>query len=221
MSDGTLYIGTKRYSSWSLRGWLPVKLAGLDVEEVVIPLAGGSTPAVKATSPSGFVPYLVHRGLRIWDSLAIGEYCAEQAPGLWPEDAAARAHARSISAEMHSGFRELRINMPMSLFRSGEGFQPSAAVRADVARIDAIWRVTRAQFGAGGPYLFGETMGIADAMYAPVVFRFMTYQPPLSAEAEAYCAAMLAHPLMQDWKRVAAKEPEAWFIPAMEAAVTA
>jgi glutathione S-transferase len=122
---------------------------------------------------------------------------------------------------MHSGFRELRINMPMSLFREGAGFQPSAAVRADIARIDAIWRVTRAQFGAGGPNLFGESPGIADAMYAPVVFRFMTYQPPLSAEAEAYCAAMLAHPLMQDWKRVAAKEPEAWFIPAMEAAVTA
>jgi glutathione S-transferase len=122
---------------------------------------------------------------------------------------------------MHSGFRELRINMPMSLFRSGAGFGPSVAVRADIARVDAIWRVTRAQFGAGGPYLFGETPGIADAMYSPVVFRFMTYQPPLSAEAKEYCAAMLSHPLMQDWKNAAAAEPEAWFIPAMEAPVTA
>jgi glutathione S-transferase len=221
MTDGTLYIGTKRYSSWSLRGWLPVKLAGLAVDEVVIPLAGGSTPAVKAASPSGFVPYLVHNGLQIWDSLAIGEYCAELAPGLWPADTAARAHARSIAAEMHAGFRELRIAMPMSLFRNAAGTGQTPAVLADIARIDTIWSTTRARFGATGPYLFGETLTAADAMYAPVVFRFMTYQPPLSTTATAYYTAMLAHPLMQDWKAAAAVEPEAWYIAAMEAPATA
>ena len=121
MSDGTLYLGTKRYSSWSLRGWLAVRLAGLDVTEEMIALAGGSTPAVKAASPSGFVPYLVHEGARVWDSLAICEYCAEVHPSLWPAERKARAHARAIAAEMHSGFRELRMNMPMSLFRSGVG----------------------------------------------------------------------------------------------------
>src|SRR5271157_2614632 len=105
MADGTLYIGTRRYSSWSLRGWLAVKLARLDVEEKVIRLAGGDTPEVKAISPGGTVPYLEHRGARIWESLAIAEYCAELAPALWPEERLARAHARAIAAEMHAGFR--------------------------------------------------------------------------------------------------------------------
>jgi glutathione S-transferase len=215
MPDGTLYIGTKRYSSWSLRGWLPVRLAGLDVDEVVIPLAGGSTPAVKAASPSGFVPYLEHDGNRIWDSLAIGEYCAELHPALWPASRADRAHARAVAAEMHSGFRELRINMPMSLFRAGKGAGQTPAVLADIARIDAVWAQTLAR--SGGPFLNGATMGVADAMYAPVVFRFMTYQPALSDAARAYCATMRAHPLMQEWYGQAAQEPAEWFIATMEA----
>lgn len=217
MSDSRLYIGTRRYSSWSLRGWLPVRLAGLDVEEIVLPLAGGSTPAVKQTSPSGFVPYLVHDGNKVWDSLAICEYCAELMPGLWPDDRAARAHARSISAEMHAGFRELRINMPMSLFRQAAGAGQLPGVLTDIARIDAIWSTTRARFGAGGNYLFGASLGIADAMYAPVVFRFMTYRPTLSPVAQAYADAMLAHPLMAEWLEKARDEPKDWHLPKMEA----
>jgi glutathione S-transferase len=220
MSDGTLYIGTKRYSSWSLRGWLPVRLAGLDVTEVVIPLAGGSTPAVKQASPSGFVPYLEHEGRKIWDSLAICEYCAELVPGLWPADRTARAHARSISAEMHSGFRDLRMNMPMSLFRSAEGAGQTPECLADIARIDAIWCETRARFGADGPYLFGPAIGIADAIYAPVVFRFMTYRPTLSPVAQHYMAAMLDHALMREWLDAARDEPEEWHIARMEAPAT-
>src|SRR5689334_9509124 len=108
MANGRLYIGTRRYSSWSMRGWLAVKLAGLDVEEIVIRLAGGNTAEVKSASPSGFVPYLEHDGVRVWESLAICEYCAELSHSLWPDSRLARAHARSISAEMHAGFRELR-----------------------------------------------------------------------------------------------------------------
>ena len=140
MAEGRLFIGTKMYSSWSLRGWLAVRLAELDVEEVVIPLAGGSTPAVKDATPSGTVPYLEHRGARVWESLSIIEYCAELAPSLWPEDPAARAHARSIAAEMHAGFRGLRMAMPMTILNRfpGQGRTPEAL--ADIARIEAIWR---------------------------------------------------------------------------------
>ncbi len=218
MSDGTLYIGTKRYSSWSLRGWMPVMLAGLQVSETVIPLAGGSTPAVKATSPSGFVPYLVHNGVKIWDSMAIGEYCAEIMPSLLPQDRAARAQARAVAAEMHSGFRDLRMNMPMSLFREAKGAGQTVGSLADIARIDAVWSGTRAQFGKGGPYLFGSEITLADTMYAPVVFRFMTYQPKLSTVAQEYVATMLDHHLMRQWLNEARAEPQAWHIAKMEAA---
>lgn len=213
-----LYIGTRRYSSWSLRGWLSVRLAGLGVEEIVIPLAGGSTPGVKAVSPGGTVPYLEHAGNKVWDSLAIAEYCAEQAPGLWPESPAARAHARVISAEMHAGFRELRMAMPMSLFRPAAGTCNSDAVAADIARIETIWRETRARFGAGGPFLFGRTFNNADAMYAPVVARLLTYTPPLAADSAAYCAAVRAHPLVARWYDDAAAEPAAWHIEKYESA---
>lgn len=217
MADGKLYIGTKRYSSWSLRGWLPVRLARLDVEEIVIPLAGGATAAVKAVAPGGTVPYLEHRGARVWESLAICEYCAEFAPELWPAAPAARAHARSIAGEMHAGFRELRMAMPMSLFRTGAaGTCRTPGALADIARIDAIWREALAL--SGGPYLFGATLGNADAMYAPVVARFLTYQPDLSPEAAAYCAAIRAHPLVATWYDEAAAEPAAWHLPSYEAA---
>ena len=215
MTQNRIFLGTKRYSSWSLRGWLAVKLAGLDVEEVMLALAGGSTPAVKAASPSGFVPYLEHDGNCIWDSLAIGEYCAELAPALWPASRADRAHARAVAAEMHSGFRELRINMPMSLFRMGKGAGRTEAVLADIARIERVWGETLTR--SGGPYLNGAMPGIADCMYAPVVFRFMTYQPVLNPVSEAYCATMRAHPLMADWMAAAEVEPTAWYIASMEA----
>jgi glutathione S-transferase len=200
-----------------LRGWLPVRLARLDVEETVIPLSGRSTQAVKAVSPSGLVPYLEHRGIRVWESLAICEYCAEVAPGLWPHDAAARAHARAIASEMHAGFRDLRMAMPMSLFRRAAGAGRTAGALADITRIEAIWRETRTQFGGGGPYLFGATFSNADVMYAPVVTRFLTYQPELSAATRAYCDAVRAHPLMEAWYAAAAEEPAEWFIPEHEA----
>ena len=218
---GRIIIGTRRYSSWSLRGWLPVRLAGLDVEEVVMPLAGGHTASIHMISPGGTVPVLDHDGNLIWESLAIGEYCAELKPGLWPADRAARALARSVSSEMHAGFRALRQNMPMSLFRSAAGAGRIPEVLADIARIEAIWRDCRGRFGAGGPYLFGAGFTVADAMYAPVVCRFLTYQPELSAASSAYCDAVRAHPLMEEWYRAAAAEPESWRLPAVEAPLQA
>jgi glutathione S-transferase len=211
MSDGRLVIGTKRYSSWSLRGWLMVQMAGLDVEEVVVPLAGGGgTAAVKAISPNGLVPYLEHLGARMWESIAIAEYCAESAPTLWPADRAARAHARSIAAEMHAGFRALRMAMPMNLGRTfpGQGRNPDCL--ADIARVEAIW--AEALAAHTGPFLFGRAFTLADAMYAPVVTRFLTWQPELADVTQAYCQAVRAHPLMDRWYREAAAEPREWLL---------
>ncbi len=210
MADGRLVIGTKRYSSWSLRGWLCVRMAALDVEEVVVPLAGGATQAIKDISPNGLVPYLEHRGARMWESIAIAEYCAEHAPALWPADRAARAHARSIAAEMHAGFRGLRIAMPMNLGRtfSGRGRTPEAL--ADIARIEAIW--AEALRAHGGPFLFGRDFTLADAMYAPVVTRFLTWQPELTGTTQAYCQAVRAHPLVARWYDEAAQEPPGWLL---------
>jgi glutathione S-transferase len=210
MAEGRLVIGTKRYSSWSLRGWLLVHLAGLDVEEVVVPLAGGVTQAIRDISPNGLVPYLEHRGARMWESSAIAEYCAEHAPALWPADRVARAHARSIAAEMHAGFRALRMNMPMNLGRTFPGRGRTPESLADIARIEAIW--AEALAGHDGPFLFGRDFGAADAMYAPVVTRFLTWQPELSAVSHGYCAAVRAHPLVDRWYREAAAEPAAWLL---------
>jgi glutathione S-transferase len=211
MPDGRLVIGTKRYSSWSLRGWLCVRMAGLDVEEVLVPLAGGGgTQAIRDISPNGMVPYLEHLGARLWESIAIAEYCAEHVPTLWPADRAARAHARSIAAEMHAGFRGLRMAMPMNLGRSfaGRGRTPDAL--ADIARIEAIW--AEALAAHGGPFLFGRAFTLADAMYAPVVTRFLTWQPELTATSQAYCRAVRAHPLVAQWYDEAAAEPAAWLL---------
>jgi glutathione S-transferase len=220
MPEGTLTIGTRRYSSWSLRGWLPVRLAGLDVAEVVIPLAGGATAAVQAATDGATVPFLEHRGNRIWESLAICEYCAEFAPALWPAEQPARTRARVIAAEMHAGFRGLRQAMPMSLFRDAVGAGRTPEALQDIARVEHLWRETRRSFGAAGPYLFGATFTNADVMYAPVVARFLTYRPDLSAEALAYCEAVRAHPLMQAWYAMAAQEPAAWFLPGYESPLT-
>lgn len=210
MAEGRLVIGTRRYSSWSLRGWLAVRLAELDVEEVVIPLADGATPALTAATPTGLVPYLEHRGARVWDSLAICEYCAEFAP-LWPGERVARAAARSIAAEMHSGFRALRMAMPMVTERAeAAGRGRTAECLADIARIEQVWGEVRAAHGREGPYLFGAAFGAADAMFAPVVVRLLTYRPELSAAARDYCAAVRAHPLVAEWYRLAAAEPMAW-----------
>lgn len=213
MSDGRLFIGTRRYSSWSLRGWLAVRMAGLDVEEVVIPLRGGNTPEVRAL-PSRQVPYLEHQGNQVWESVAIAEYCAEHRPGLWPEDPAARALARTIGAEMHAGFRALRLALPMNLGREDRPtpLAPGikAEVEADVVRIEWLWSEARRRFGEGGPYLFGATFTLADALYAPVVTRFLSYAAPLGPEARAYCGAVRAHPLVAEWYAGAAAEPPTW-----------
>jgi glutathione S-transferase len=211
MAEGRLVIGTKRYSSWSMRGWLAVHLAGLDVEEVVVPLAGGGgTVAIKAISPNGMVPYLEHRGARMWESLAIGEYCAEFAPALWPADRIIRAHARAIASEMHAGFRNLRIAMPMNLGRTFPGGGRTPESLADIARVEAIW--AEALAAHGGPFLFGRAFGLADVMYAPVVARFLTWQPELAATSRAYCDAVRTHPLVDRWYREAAAEPAAWLL---------
>lgn len=210
MADGRLVIGTKRYSSWSLRGWLAVQLAGLDVEEVVLPLAGGSSPEVKRLTPSGTVPYLEHGGARIWESLAILEYCAELAPALWPADRAARAHARSIAAEMHAGFRGLRMAMPMNILREFPGQRRTPEALEDIARIETLW--AEALAAHGGPFLFGAEFGAADVMFAPVVCRFLTWQPELTPTSKAYVAAVRAHPLMERWYADAAAEPAAWLL---------
>jgi glutathione S-transferase len=210
MAQGRLVIGSKRYSSWSLRGWLAVRLAGLDVEEVVIPLAGGTTPAVQEATPSGTVPYLEHDGARVWESLAIAEYCAERAPGLWPADRVARAHARAIASEMHAGFRGLRMAMPMNLGRTFPGQRRTPEALADIARIEAIW--AEALKAHGGPFLFGATFGLADAMYAPVATRFLTWAPDLAATSRAYVDAVRRHPLMERWYAEAAAEPATWQI---------
>ena len=186
--------------------------------ETVIPLAGGTTPAVKTVSPGGTVPYLEHNGAKIWESLAIAEYCAEISPALWPADRIARAHARAIAGEMHAGFRELRMAMPMSLFRPAAGTCLTEGAAIDIARIQSLWADTSARYGAGGPYLFGAAFTNADAMYAPVVARLLTYRPPLTPAAQAYCDAVRAHPLIDQWYAEAASEPAAWHLEKYETA---
>lgn len=211
MSDLTLVMGNKAYSSWSLRPWLAMKQAGLAFAETVIPLRQPDTAArIAEHSPSGRVPSLIHAGLTVWDSLAICEYVAELAPeaGLWPADRAARAVARAVSAEMHSGFVSLRTSMPMNLKGDRKGQGMTDATAADIARIEALWADMRARFGipAGGPFLFGA-FTIADAMFAPVVTRLETYGVAVSPESRAYMDAVLALPAMREWIAAAKEEP--------------
>ena len=213
MSEGVLYIGHRRYSSWSLRGWLAVRLAGLDVDVRVLRFERpGPTKAIAELSPNGLVPFLEHNGARVWESLAICDYCAEMRPTLWPADRVARAHAKSMSAEMHAGFRELRIAMWMNLGRDFSGLGRTPGALADIARIQALWAETRARFAGGGPFLFGYEFGVADAMFAPVVARFLGWRPEISKETADYCAAVRAHPLVAEWYEGAAAEPDAWLI---------
>lgn len=210
MPDGRLFLGTRRYSSWSMRGWLAVRLAGLNVEDVVIPFTRpGPTEAIARLSPNGLVPYLEHDGARVWESLAILEYCAERSD-LWPRDPAARAHARSMAAQIHAGFGALRQAMWTNLGADFAGLGRTPQALADVAHIERLWSHTRRRFGAGGPFLFGETFGAADVMYAPVVARFLTWRPVLSFETDAYCRAVRDHELVAAWYDAAAQEPEAW-----------
>jgi len=222
MADFTVVIGNKNYSSWSMRGWLMARIAGIEFEEVVIPLDLPETqPAIRKHSPSGRVPVLLHRGLAIWESLAIAEYLNDLKPEaiLWPSSAAARAHARAISAEMHAGFAELRNNMPMNIRASYPGKGMTPGVRADIERISGLWRDCRKRFAGAfqkdDGFLFG-TFGAADAMYAPVVTRLRTYGVKVDSDGDAYCNAVLAHPAVKDWIDAAKHEP--WLISAYELA---
>jgi glutathione S-transferase len=209
MAEFTLYVGNKNYSSWSLRPWLALKRTGAEFDEVLIPLDQPTTRAtILKVSPSGRVPVLLHGEFAVWDSLAICEYLAERFPEakLWPEDGAARAVARSASAEMHSGFAALRGHLPMNIRSSFPNRGVTPEVQAEINRIVALWRDCRRRFGAGGPFLFGD-FTIADAMFAPVVTRFRTYRVALDDEAQAYCDAVWAMPAMQEWAQAAANEP--------------
>jgi glutathione S-transferase len=205
----TLIIGNKNYSSWSLRTWIVLKYFEIPFTEILIPLyTPESREAIIKHSPAGKVPILHHNGVTIWESISICEYLAEKFPEkrLWPKKAEARAFARSISAEMHAGFQTLRQNMPMNCraYLPGKGRAPG--VYEDIRRITAIWRECRERFGKGGEFLFGN-FTIADAMYAPVVTRFITYGVELSGVEKEYCDTIFKLPAMQEWYEAARKEP--------------
>jgi glutathione S-transferase len=204
----TLVLGTRNASSWSFRAWLVLRLAKLSFEEVVIAMSRPDTAdRIARWSPSGRVPVLLVDDRPIWDSLAISEFAAELCAELWPSEQLARAHARSVSAEMHSGFAELRSFMPMDFTAR---FEPPGrlltAVARDISRIEAIWTDCRRRYAADGPYLFGQ-FSIADAMYAPVVSRFVTYAIELGPAAAAYAKQIQQLPLWTEW--AAAAEAEA------------
>jgi len=205
----TLTIASKNYGSWSLRGWLLCKMAGLEFEEVQ---AKSDDPAMRAEllllSPSFLVPCLTHDGVIVWDTLAIAEYLNELNPAakLMPADRAARAHCRAISGEMHSGFANLRSALPMNLKAHYPGFKLWAGAQADIERIIAIWRECLS--ASKGVYLFGREPCVADAMYAPVVTRFLTYDVKLDDQCRAYCTAIMAMPHMQEWVAGAKAEPD-------------
>jgi glutathione S-transferase len=212
----TLVVGNKNYSSWSMRPWVAMKAAGIPFEEKLIPLyQDGSKAQILAVSPAGKVPILIDGDIRVWESLAIIDHLAERFPdaGLWPKDPAARAHARAISAEMHSGFAALRNECSMNLRRPAKAHAISPDAQANVARIDALWTDCRSRFGAGGPFLFGAFCA-ADAMYAPVVARFAIYRLAASAASQAYMAAVMAHPAYAEWKAAGVKEP--WVVAEFE-----
>jgi glutathione S-transferase len=208
MTETILTISSKNYSSWSLRGWLLCRMAGLKFVEEVVPV---DDPANRAEllllSPSILVPCLTHQGIRIWDTLAIAEFLNELRPkaGLLPADRGARARCRSICGEMHSGFTNLRSALPMNLKARHPGFKIWAGAQADIDRITTIWRECFAAYH--GPYLFGK-LTMADAMYAPVVTRFLTYDVKLDADCAGYCDRIMALPDMIAWCDAATLEPE-------------
>ena len=210
-----LLIGNKNYSSWSLRPWLLLKVAGIPFEEEVVPFhLPDWKERIRETNPAGQVPALVvERGGRrivVWESLAICDYVARLRPeaGLWPRDPEALALALSASAEMHAGFSRLRQNMPMNVRKSLPGRGMGEGVQADIDRVTAIWRDARGRFGGDeGPFLFGRSFGVADAMYAPVVWRFATYAVDLDPVSAAYRDHMLGLAEMREWAEAAAAEP--------------
>ena len=214
MSDFTLIVGNKNYSSWSLRPWLALRHAGIPFEERLLLLFDENwKEAIAAVSPSARVPVLLHGERTVWETLAIIEYVHELYPdaGLWPEDRDARAVARAVANEMHAGFIALRNHMPMNLRRTdlkGRGRGPG--VEGDIARICEIWRDCRNRYGAGGDFLFGA-FGAADAMYAPVVTRLDTYGVELDETCAAYSRAVLTLPAFVEWREAALQEP--WIVP--------
>ena len=216
-----LVIANKLYSSWSLRPWMLMRAFDIAFDETVIPLKQPDTKErISKASPSGKVPVLNDGGTQIWESLAIVEYLAEKYPdkAIWPKDVTARGHARAISNEMHGGFQTLRQSCPMNL---GKRFAPPPMnddLKINVARVEQIWRETRAKFGQSGPFLYGS-FSAADAMYAPVVTRLDTYQIPVADETRKYMDAVLHHPAYLSWRTDAFKEP--WTIPEYEAGHTA
>lgn len=204
-----LVIGNKNYSSWSMRPWIAMKAAGIAFEEILIPLYGpGSAEAILKHSPAGKVPILHDGDFAVWDSLAILEYLAEKFPDaqLWPPDAQARARARSVSAEMHSGFQPLRQHCTMNLWLSPRPRPMPDEVYANMKRIETIWAECRAQYGQGGAFLFGKRFGNADAMYAPVVARFRNYGLPVGPATLAYMDAVTATPAWKEWEEAGLKE---------------
>jgi len=209
MAEASLTISSKNYSSWSLRGWLLCKMAGLDVEEKVASMDDPSTRAeLLLLSPSFLVPRLDHGSVKVWDTLAIGEYLHELKPeaGLLPADPVARAHCRAVCGEMHSGFANLRSALPMNLKAKHDDFKVWAGAQADIERVTAIWKECLQRYG--GPYLFGATPTTADAMYAPVCTRFATYDVKLDPVSAAYRDQMLRFPAMLEWANAARSEPE-------------
>lgn len=205
----TLVIGNKNYSSWSMRPWMALKGAGIDFDEIVIPLYTGDADKQRIldVTRSGKVPALIDGDITVWDSLAIIEYAAERFPDarLWPQDVAARAHARSISAEMHSGFMALRNECGMNIHRPIRSKSLSDDAKANIARIQQIWTECRARYGGQGPYLFGAFTG-ADAMYAPVVHRFRTYAIDVTPPVRDYMDTMLANAAFREWSDAALAE---------------
>ncbi len=209
MAEAVLKISSRNYSSWSLRGWLLCRMGGLSLREEIVPPDDAAARAeLLLLSPSFLVPCLIHDGVTVWDTLAIGEYVAEVAPkaGILPESRAARAHCRAVSGEMHSGFQNLRSALPMNLKAHYPGFKVWAGALADIARIEAIWAECRSAHG--GPWLFGDKPTLADAMFAPVATRFRTYDVQLSAGAAAYRDHVLDWPLLREWTVAAMLEPD-------------
>jgi glutathione S-transferase len=207
-----LIIGNKNYSSWSFRPWIAMKVAGIAFDEEVISLDAADFKARVRVSGTGKVPALTdgqaQGQVQVWESLAILEYLAETFPaaGLWPADPAARAHARAIAAEMHAGFVPLRRALPMNMWRPVKKRDLTPEVQSNVRRIDTMWTDCRTRYGASGPFLFGA-FGAADAMYAPVVSRFHTYDVEVSAVARAYMDAVMALPAWAEWRAAALNEP--------------
>jgi glutathione S-transferase len=213
MSEFTLVIGNKNYSSWSLRGWLALEASGASYQEQLIPLDQPETPGLLAKwSPSRRVPVLYHGPLTIWDSLAIGEYLHELFPQarLWPEDREARAWGRCIAAEMHSGFMALREACSMDMRARGKQAVFKPDLESDIARVVELWETSRASYGHLGPYLLGA-YSLADIFYAPVVSRFVTYGVSLPEASAAYSEALRGHPAYRRWYEAAEVEP--WDLP--------